>query len=198
MPKEIVLNAFDMNCVGHIQQGMWTHPRDQSSALYRSSVLDRLRPHAGGGPVRRHLFRRCGRRLRRLRRQPRRGPARRRAGAGQRPDAADSGDGRGDAASVVRRHVESDGRAAVSVRAAHVDARSSDARPGRLEHRHRLSGQRVARDRPDRPDGARRPLRPRRRIHGAGLQTVGMQLGRRRGAARQSDAASMRTRRKST
>ena len=29
--KEIRLNAFDMNCVGHIQQGLWTHPRDQST-----------------------------------------------------------------------------------------------------------------------------------------------------------------------
>ena len=28
--KQILLNAFDMNCVGHIQQGMWTHPRDRS------------------------------------------------------------------------------------------------------------------------------------------------------------------------
>ena len=31
MPRDILLNAFDMNCVGHIQQGLWTHPRDQSS-----------------------------------------------------------------------------------------------------------------------------------------------------------------------
>ncbi|WP_395064968.1 LLM class flavin-dependent oxidoreductase [Paraburkholderia silvatlantica] len=31
MPREIRLNAFDMNCVGHIQQGLWRHPRDQSS-----------------------------------------------------------------------------------------------------------------------------------------------------------------------
>ena len=31
MTKEIRLNAFDMNCVGHIQHGMWTHPRDRSS-----------------------------------------------------------------------------------------------------------------------------------------------------------------------
>ncbi|SAK83303.1 monooxygenase [Caballeronia calidae] len=31
MPQEIRLNAFDMNCVGHIQQGLWAHPRDQSS-----------------------------------------------------------------------------------------------------------------------------------------------------------------------
>ncbi|MFO1027712.1 MAG: LLM class flavin-dependent oxidoreductase [Acetobacteraceae bacterium] len=30
MPKQIRLNAFDMNCVGHIQHGMWTHPRDRS------------------------------------------------------------------------------------------------------------------------------------------------------------------------
>ena len=31
MPKKIKINAFDMNCVGHIQQGLWTHPRDQST-----------------------------------------------------------------------------------------------------------------------------------------------------------------------
>lgn len=28
MAREIHLNAFDMNCVGHIQQGLWAHPRD--------------------------------------------------------------------------------------------------------------------------------------------------------------------------
>ncbi len=31
MSREIRLNAFDMACVGHIQQGMWTHPRDRSA-----------------------------------------------------------------------------------------------------------------------------------------------------------------------
>jgi FMN-dependent oxidoreductase (nitrilotriacetate monooxygenase family) len=31
MAREIRLNAFDMACVGHIQHGMWTHPRDRSS-----------------------------------------------------------------------------------------------------------------------------------------------------------------------
>jgi FMN-dependent oxidoreductase (nitrilotriacetate monooxygenase family) len=31
MTREIRLNAFDMACVGHIQHGMWTHPRDRSS-----------------------------------------------------------------------------------------------------------------------------------------------------------------------
>jgi FMN-dependent oxidoreductase (nitrilotriacetate monooxygenase family) len=34
MPREIHLNAFDMTCVGHIQQGMWTHPRDQSHRMH--------------------------------------------------------------------------------------------------------------------------------------------------------------------
>ncbi|TCM52814.1 FMN-dependent oxidoreductase (nitrilotriacetate monooxygenase family) [Rhizobium sp. PP-F2F-G48] len=31
MTREIRLNAFDMNCVGHQSPGLWTHPRDQSS-----------------------------------------------------------------------------------------------------------------------------------------------------------------------
>jgi FMN-dependent oxidoreductase (nitrilotriacetate monooxygenase family) len=29
--RQIRFNAFDMNTVGHIQQGLWTHPRDQSN-----------------------------------------------------------------------------------------------------------------------------------------------------------------------
>jgi len=28
--KQILLNAFNMNCVGHINHGLWTHPRDRS------------------------------------------------------------------------------------------------------------------------------------------------------------------------
>ena len=31
MSNPLHINAFDMNCVGHIQQGLWTHPRDQST-----------------------------------------------------------------------------------------------------------------------------------------------------------------------
>jgi len=30
--KKILLNAFNMNCVGHINHGLWTHPRDNSTA----------------------------------------------------------------------------------------------------------------------------------------------------------------------
>jgi hypothetical protein len=82
MPKEIVLNAFDMNCVGHIQQGLWTHPRDQSARYTDLQYwTDYARKLEAG------LF-----------------------------DGIFFAD------------------------AAYVDARSSDARPGRLEHRDRLSG----------------------------------------------------------
>ncbi|MBB3104784.1 LLM class flavin-dependent oxidoreductase [Azomonas macrocytogenes] len=28
--KQILLNAFNMNCIGHINHGLWTHPRDRS------------------------------------------------------------------------------------------------------------------------------------------------------------------------
>jgi hypothetical protein len=28
--KQILLNAFYMNCVGHINHGLWMHPRDRS------------------------------------------------------------------------------------------------------------------------------------------------------------------------
>ncbi len=31
MKREIRFNAFDMACIGHIQQGMWTHLRDRSA-----------------------------------------------------------------------------------------------------------------------------------------------------------------------
>ena len=35
MTKEIRLNAFAMNCVGHQSQGLWRHPRDRSSNYNR-------------------------------------------------------------------------------------------------------------------------------------------------------------------
>ncbi|MDE2515545.1 MAG: LLM class flavin-dependent oxidoreductase [Rhodospirillales bacterium] len=36
-PRPMLLNAFDMACVGHIQQGMWRHPRDRSAQYTRLS-----------------------------------------------------------------------------------------------------------------------------------------------------------------
>ncbi|MFJ4393536.1 LLM class flavin-dependent oxidoreductase [Pseudomonas sp. NPDC089396] len=35
MAKQILLNAFNMNCIGHINHGLWTHPRD-TSTQYKS------------------------------------------------------------------------------------------------------------------------------------------------------------------
>jgi FMN-dependent oxidoreductase (nitrilotriacetate monooxygenase family) len=37
MKKQILLNAFSMNCVGHINHGLWAHPRDLS---FRYKQLD--------------------------------------------------------------------------------------------------------------------------------------------------------------
>jgi FMN-dependent oxidoreductase (nitrilotriacetate monooxygenase family) len=44
--REIRFNAFDMNCIGHIQQGLWSHPRDRSmeynSLAYWTDYAKRL------------------------------------------------------------------------------------------------------------------------------------------------------------
>jgi FMN-dependent oxidoreductase (nitrilotriacetate monooxygenase family) len=42
MPREILLNAFDMACIGHIQQGLWTHPRDRSTDYLSLEYWTRL------------------------------------------------------------------------------------------------------------------------------------------------------------
>ena len=31
--KKILINAFNMNCIGHINHGLWTHPRDNSTSF---------------------------------------------------------------------------------------------------------------------------------------------------------------------
>ncbi|WOE32529.1 MULTISPECIES: LLM class flavin-dependent oxidoreductase [unclassified Acinetobacter] len=41
-PKKIILNAFDMNCVGHIHHGLWTHPRDESFRFNQLSYWTEL------------------------------------------------------------------------------------------------------------------------------------------------------------
>ncbi|CAI1886808.1 LLM class flavin-dependent oxidoreductase [Serratia proteamaculans] len=40
--KEILLNAFNMNCVGHIHHGMWTHPQDRSTEFNQLSYWTEL------------------------------------------------------------------------------------------------------------------------------------------------------------
>ncbi len=42
LPKKILLNAFDMNSVGHINHGLWTHPRDQSHRFNELSYWTEL------------------------------------------------------------------------------------------------------------------------------------------------------------
>ncbi|MCO7630660.1 LLM class flavin-dependent oxidoreductase [Pseudomonas guariconensis] len=42
MGKQILLNAFDMNCVGHINHGLWTHPRDQATQYRTLEYWTRL------------------------------------------------------------------------------------------------------------------------------------------------------------
>ena len=40
--KKILLNAFNMNCVGHINHGLWTHPRDRSTDYKKLSYWTSL------------------------------------------------------------------------------------------------------------------------------------------------------------
>lgn len=40
--KEVLLNAFTMNCVGHIHHGLWTHPHDRSTEFNRLSYWTEL------------------------------------------------------------------------------------------------------------------------------------------------------------
>ena len=83
--KEIRLNAFEMNCVGHQSPGLWAHPRDRSLSYtdlgYWTGLAKTLEKGRFDGiflaDVLGHL--RC------LRRLARRGAAPCRAGAGQRP-----------------------------------------------------------------------------------------------------------------
>ena len=125
MKKEIRLNAFAMNCVAHQSPGLWTHPRDRTTDYNRlpywtdlARTLERGRFDGlfladvlgvydvfGGSP---------DAALRNAAQTP-----------VERSAAADSGDGRRHRASRLRRHLQSVLRAALYVRAADVDARSS-------------------------------------------------------------------------
>ncbi len=99
MSREIRFNAFDMNCVGHIQQGLWTHPRDQSTRhgelQYWVDYAKRLEAGLFDGI----FFRRCRGCLRCVRRQRGRCLAQRGPGSRERPDAAHPRHGGGDEAS---------------------------------------------------------------------------------------------------
>ena len=99
--REIRLNAFDMNCVGHQSPGLWAHPRDRSwqykdleywvdlARLLERGKFDGLFIADVLGVCDAERQRRCG--------DPPGG-----AGAGQRSAGADYADGAGDGASGIR------------------------------------------------------------------------------------------------
>ena len=181
--RPIRLNAFDMACVGHIQHGMWTHPRDHSSdytslehwvglarmlerglfdGLFLADVLGAYDVYGGNADAS----------LRGARADP-----------AARSDGAGAGNGLCDHASRLWRDLQPCLRGAFPVRPPHGDIGSSDAWPDRVEHRHRLSRQCGARHGFRCADRARRPLRFGGRIPAGGLRAVGGRLGRRRGGA---------------
>lgn len=51
MPKsrQAIINAFDMNCAGHINHGLWTHPRDRSAEFQSLDYWVRLAQTAERG-----------------------------------------------------------------------------------------------------------------------------------------------------
>jgi hypothetical protein len=141
MTKEIRLNAFDTNCVGHIQHGMWTHPRDRSTEYNTIRYWQDLARLAERGKFDGifvadivgvyDVYRG--------------GPAPSIVDAVQIPvndPMMVVCDGGGHRTYRFRRHRQPDLRTALSVRPSHVDVGPPDRRPGRLEHRDRLSRQR--------------------------------------------------------
>ena len=139
MAREIRLNAFDMNCVGHQSPGLWRHPRDRSGeynslrywtdlarilergkfdGLFIADVLGVYDVYGGNLDAA----------LRNSTQIP-----------GQRPVPAGAGDGNGDRASRLRHYLHPVLRAALSVRPPHVEPRPPHQRARRMEYRHRIS-----------------------------------------------------------
>ncbi len=138
--REILFNAFDMNCVVHQSPGLWRHPRDRADryidlsywtdlakilergkfdALFLADVLGVYDVYGGNTDTA----------LREATQIPLNDPlltVSAMAGVTEK--------------SRLRRDLHAILRAAVHLRAAHVDARPSDQGPYRLEYRHRLSG----------------------------------------------------------
>ena len=158
MTKEIRLNAFDMNCVVHQSAGLWTHPRDRAvdytsleywtdlaqilergrfDGLFIADVLGVYDVYGGNADTA----------LSQGIQVPLNDPA-----------AGDSADGTGHQASRIRGDLHPLVRAALPIRAPHVDAGSSDPRTDRMEHRDRLPQQRGKGRRDGRAECARPSL----------------------------------------
>ena len=154
MTKEIRLNAFAMNCVAHQSPGLWTHPRDRTAEYNRlpywldlAQALERGRFDGLFLADVLGVYDVYGNSPDAALRYATQTPA-------NEPLLLISGDGRGDQASRLRRHFQPLLRAALSVCAADVDARSPDRGAHRLERRDRLSRQRRARRRQGQADRA--------------------------------------------
>ena len=148
MTKEIRLNAFDMNCVGASVGGPVDSSARPRRRLHRPRVLDRPganRSSAAGSTA--SFSPTCSASTTSMAATPTRRFARRVQVPVNDPVLLIPADGRGHRASRLRRHLHPLLRAALPVRPPHVDARPSDQRPGRMEHRHRLSQQRGQRRR---------------------------------------------------
>ena len=68
MPRQIRLNAFDMNCIGHQSPGLWTHPDDRADSYNTLEYWTDLARIAGAGEIRRAVPGRRAGHLRRLQR----------------------------------------------------------------------------------------------------------------------------------
>ena len=147
MTRQIHFNAFDMNCVGHQSPGLWAHPRDRSwqykDLEYWTELAKMLERGKFDGIFIADVlgvydvFRGDLDTALRVSAQI----------PGQRSAAARARDGAGHRASRLRRHRLDLVRTSLHIRAPHLDARPSDQRPRRLEHRHLLSRERRAQHR---------------------------------------------------
>ena len=193
--KQILLNAFNMNCVGHINHGLWTHPRDTSTAYKTLDYWTHL-----ARLLERGLF--DGLFLADI--------------VGVYDVYQDSADLTlresiqlpvndplliVPAMAAVTRHLGFGVTVNLTYETPYLLAR----RFSTLDHLTQgrvgwniVTGylERGARHGAVRADRARRALRPRRRIPGRGLSAVGRQLGRGRGQGRQARAGLCRSRRR--
>ena len=149
------------------------------TGLPHRRLLPAHRAHARGGQVPPGLLRRPPGHARPLRRRPRRVRAPRHPRGQARPDPAPHRDGAGHASPRRGRHLLDDVLRAVSRRPRLLDARPHGRRPRGLERGHVAERLRGGQLRPGEPSRARRPLRPRRRVHGGGARPLGHVGGRR-------------------
>src|SRR5215467_4253653 len=194
MTKEIRLNAFDMNGVGHIQHGMWTHPRDRSTEYNTIRYWQDLARLAERGKFDGifladivgvyDVYR-----------------------GGTAPSIVDAVQIPVNdpmmvvpVMAAVTEHIRFGVIANLTYEPPYLFARRMSTldhltgRPGQLEHRDRLSRQRGTRHGFDGPTRPRWPVRRRRRVHVRRLSVVGGELGRRRRAARQEEPYFRRSR----